>query len=223
MSLIFGSAVYRNKKDKPYQDRSRLYTNRSPLVKAANRGQLFVVADGLGSVEESEIAADIAVKGLIEYFTTRREMKQILYKIHRQILLESKQKGHTGIGTTIAGVLIEPDFHTRVFNMGDSPIIQCREKEIIRRSEMHIDKKGILTSCLGGKEEFSGVYQEEFTFEVDDQIAIFSDGALEEKVELALRAFKGDPMGAANEAAQLSSLSGSTDDITVIVLERESD
>ena len=217
MGLIFGSAVQRNQKYKPYQDRSRLYTYQIPWIKAANKGQIFVIADGLGSIEGSEIAADIAIRGCANYFNTKKTIKQILQETHREIVLKNSR-----IGTTIAGVIIEPDFNTKAFNMGDSRILQCKGREIIYRSEKQI-MNGRLSSCLGAQEEFSGVYQEDFSFELGDQIAIYSDGALDDAVEEALKIFKGDPTAAAQEAVKQSRLLRSMDDITVIVLEREED
>ena len=115
-----------------------------------------IVADGMGGHAAGEVAAQIAVDTIVEYFRNTAEDQDVTwpYKIGHGRLSEnrlvtsimlSNQRIHEqakenlaakGMGTTVVSILFEEDY-ALLAHVGDSRIYRIRQTEIVQVTEDH--------------------------------------------------------------------------------------
>jgi protein phosphatase len=104
---------------------------------------LGVLCDGIGGHHAGEIAADLAVRSIIDGFASSDEaasldlLKKSVVTANQLIFQESqKDQMHTGMGSTCACVLVI-DRHLYTCNIGDSRIYLLRNKVLTQVSTDH--------------------------------------------------------------------------------------
>jgi len=108
-------------------------------------GSIILVADGMGGHEGGEIAAEIAIRSIIDNFKQNSNtepsliVKDSIFKAHQNILKIAQENTLlNGMGTTIA-VLHLSDKYAQAFHVGDSRIYWIRKGQILYRSDDDTD------------------------------------------------------------------------------------
>ncbi|MBW1873525.1 MAG: Stp1/IreP family PP2C-type Ser/Thr phosphatase [Deltaproteobacteria bacterium] len=118
---------------------------------------LFAVADGMGGHSSGEIASQIAVEGMANFFKATRQDEEITWpykmdknrpydenrfimsvKLANLRIFEASQREarYRGMGTTIAGMNFSKD-DVLVAHVGDSRIYRIRNKQMTQITEDH--------------------------------------------------------------------------------------
>ena len=211
-----------------------------------DKKRLYVVADGMGGHNAGEIASKIAVESTIEYVNTQAEfddlgnilsnaIKFANNKIYQHALSDSNT---SGMGTTITACLIY-NGKTIIANVGDSSCFVIKEDGITKVTKDHslvqqlVDSgsiteeqatnhpnKNIITRALGTN---TSVEVDLFHIELaeTDKLVLCTDGLTNSvnKNEIYDIATKNNNVDAVSQLIELSKLKGSTDNISVIILE----
>ncbi len=211
-----------------------------------DKKRLYVVADGMGGHNAGEIASKIAVESTIEYVNTQAEyddlgnilsdaIKFANNKIYQHALSDSNT---AGMGTTITACLIY-NGKTIIANVGDSSCFAIKEDGITKVTKDHslvqqlVDSgsiteeqatnhpnKNIITRALGTN---ASVEVDLFHIELaeTDKLVLCTDGLTNSvnKNEIYDIATKNNNVDAVRQLIELSKLKGSTDNISVIILE----
>jgi protein phosphatase len=117
---------------------------------------IFLVADGMGGLSKGDVASRIAIE-TIDKFIKQSRVEDITWPIklredysleENRILaaislanwniynISSEESNHVGMGTTLAGLLIDGD-RVVTANVGDSRVYQIRGKTILQLTEDH--------------------------------------------------------------------------------------
>ncbi|OAV64076.1 Serine/threonine phosphatase stp [Bacteroidales bacterium Barb6XT] len=106
------------------------------------QSSLHIVADGMGGYAHGEIAAEIAVKAIVDFFFENHQDQDIKKAIQKslnianeQIIIQRKSL-HVKMGTTIAGLFIRRNI-AYAFWLGDVHIYHFRNKEELFISKNH--------------------------------------------------------------------------------------
>lgn len=138
------------------QDRYVIATN-------LNKDTLIVVCDGIGGGNAGDVASEVAIRYFSEIFSENRgfnhinQAKQYL-DYHIQSCNETiythalSNPSFKGMGTTLVGVLITPDFKL-AFNVGDSRIYKMIHKTMFQVSNDHNYKNELLSTGKVSEEE----------------------------------------------------------------------
>ncbi len=131
--------------------------NEDNLLKMAEE-HLFCVADGMGGHSSGEVASQIAVEGIANFFRATRQDQDITwpYKMDRNRpydenrfitavklanlrIYEASQREprYRGMGTTIAGVYYSGNTDVLVAHVGDSRVYRIRGGKIAQLTEDH--------------------------------------------------------------------------------------
>ena len=118
---------------------------------------LFVVADGMGGHSSGEIASQMAVEAISNFFKATRQDEEITwpYKIDKNLTLDEnrfimsiklanlriheaaqREARYRGMGTTVAGINFVGD-HVLVGHVGDSRVYLIRKGHITQITEDH--------------------------------------------------------------------------------------
>ena len=123
---------------------------------------LAVICDGIGGLEQGEIASGYCIERILEWFYRdfldmyrmrwglrkfRISIRRVLYQIHNELRNFSRKK-EKHMGTTVSGILI-CNHQYMTFHLGDSSIKKIRRKEIKDLSKKQIDQKRRLEHCIG--------------------------------------------------------------------------
>ncbi len=165
------------------------------------KGQLFILCDGLGGASEGDYASKYVAEELLRKYYEQKirepfneAVSNLLVKINENLRKHSKRSyGFYCMGTTIASVVVKEN---RLYynSVGDSRIYILRNGKLKQISEDHsevwklykrnlISKEQIkdhplnnmVTSALGFSQEFN-ICQGELKLENDDFILLCSDG-----------------------------------------------
>lgn len=131
--------------------------NEDNLLKMAEE-YLFCVADGMGGHSSGEVASQIAVEGIANFFHATRQDQDITwpYKMEKNRpydenrfiaavrlanlrIFEASQREprYRGMGTTVAGVYYSGDSDVLVAHVGDSRVYRIRDETIEQLTEDH--------------------------------------------------------------------------------------
>lgn len=211
-----------------------------------DKKRLYVVADGMGGHNAGEIASKIAVESTIKYVDNQTEfndLENILSNaikfannnIYQHALSDSNT---TGMGTTITACLICKG-KAIIANVGDSSCYVIKQDGIKKVTKDHslvqqlVDSgsiteeqatnhpnKNIITRALGTN---NSVEVDLFHIELveTDKVVLCTDGLTNSvsKNEIYDIATKNNNVDAVSKLIELSKLKGSTDNISVIILE----
>lgn len=164
------------------------------------KGQLFVIADGMGGHNAGRTASEMAVNKLAYYYFSvpneniaeclRRAFREVNRQIHDSSTTQSEFEG---MGTTCVALILREN-HAWICHVGDSRAYYISKKRIIQITEDHsvvaqMIKRGILTKkeakthpqrsqlyrALGPKPELE-IDIEEITVKNNDYFLLCTDG-----------------------------------------------
>ena len=221
------------------------------------RHGIFVVCDGMGGQAAGEVASKIAVDSVLRYFRQQAEHKTAeqaavdngrtpranavgasIALANRSIREASAQKpGHTGMGSTVAAVLVEGDFFS-VGHVGDTRVYLIREKKIEQLTNDHSlvaehVRRGLLTKEQADRSEVQNVLLQalgsddvepdldDFAAAHDDTLLIATDGLTRHVTEdgiVKILLAAANPKVACDALIEAARLQGGEDNITCLVL-----
>ena len=221
------------------------------------RHGVFVVCDGMGGQAAGEVASKVAVDTVLKYFRDEagRETSEqsintdpahargkavhtAISRANRAIFEASSHKpGRTGMGSTIAVVLVEHDFFT-VGHVGDTRVYLIREKHIEQLTNDHSlvaehVRRGLMTKEQANRSEVQNVLLQalgsddvdpdlvDFAAAHGDVVLICTDGLTrhvpEDKMKSMLWAAP-NPQVAVDALIEQARSMGGEDNITCMVL-----
>jgi serine/threonine protein phosphatase PrpC len=222
------------------------------------RHGIFVVCDGMGGQAAGEVASKVAVDTVLRYFRDQAERKTseeavaastpqtlraksigtAISLANRAIHeVSEKNPGHSGMGSTVAAVLVEGDFFS-VGHVGDSRVYLVREGKIEQLTNDHSlvaehVRRGLLTKEQANRSEVQNILLQalgsddvdpdldDFAAAHDDILLIATDGLTrhvnEENITKILLA-AANPKVACDALIEAARLKGGEDNITCLVL-----
>jgi len=215
-------------KHKFYEDRYRLLSNETPLVRRLNRGEVFAVFDGIGSAPEGMRSAQAMCDILLDFYQQPDEYQAKYSDIQRLLMggnliihdwgfMPGTDRPLGGCAGTIVWIY-QSKIH--IFHAGDTVALLIRSGESRQLTRMH-DYNGAIYRYFGlGSRLEIDMHQE--LLEEGDRILLLSDGVTKVFHPQEAADFVehyDDIAKAATQLARTSQLKGSQDDITVLVIE----
>lgn len=205
---------------------------------------IFVVADGVGGLTNSEIASSMAVNGVAHWWKTeyRKVYFETIHKIHSSLLevietlnmdiFKMYETCGKRMATTIS-ILILYKKEVYIFHIGDSRIYRIRTSnfskieqvtedhsvEIEREKNGKLIKKNYLSECLGAKVEFK-YFCSTSTMKKGDIFFLCSDGIYKtvskDEIRKATKS-SNEPQKICSGLIDLAKRNGEKDNITALV------
>jgi len=212
----------------------------------AERGAIYIVADGMGAHEAGAVASDRAWRKVIDeyyYGDSSLGIKESLtraIKIANEEIygLASRNPTWAGMGSTIVAAILRREKELYVANVGDSRAYLVRRDEIRRITRDHswmqqqVDRgeltpeqarrhprRSVITRCLGRRPDVEvDVFEAEF--QPDDKLILCSDGlsdvVRDEEIKMIVSSYS--PQEAVQKMIDLANHRGGPDNITTIAL-----
>jgi len=212
----------------------------------AERGRLYLVADGMGGHVAGEVASECVVRTVMASYyesqapTVRQGLSEAIQQANAALYeATSGEESRSKMATTLVGAVVRGR-QLHVANIGDSRAYLLREDTIRQLTEDHsfvteLVKRGriseeeaashpqrnIVTRALGTQPTVEADFYEE-GIQPGDTVLLCTDGlwgevSEEEMVQMATRPL--DPKGMASELVALANQRGGPDNITVIILQ----
>ena len=212
----------------------------------AERGRLYLVADGMGGHVAGEVASECVVRTVMASYyesqapTVRQGLSEAIQQANAALYeATSGEKSRSKMATTLVGAVVRGR-QLHVANIGDSRAYLLREDTIRQLTEDHsfvteLVKRGriseeeaashpqrnIVTRALGTQPTVEADFYEE-GIQPGDTVLLCTDGlwgevSEEEMVQMATRPL--DPKGMASELVALANQRGGPDNMTVIILQ----
>jgi serine/threonine protein phosphatase PrpC len=210
----------------------------------AQKGQLYVVADGMGGHKAGQTASAIAVQTVMrEYYATPAGMEvgqaldRAIQVANRQVHAMAQEPAYAEMGTTIVAAVLHGSQLT-LANVGDSRAYligpsgirqltrdhtwvaeQVREGTLTREEAAGHSYRHVVTRSLGGQPQVEvDIFRE--TVHPGDIVLLCSDGlsgqVSDEEMQRIVQA--NSPPEAANKLIDLANQRGGPDNITAIVI-----
>ncbi len=189
------------------------------------KGVLFLIADGLGGLEDGEIASHDAVEEAkhqfhcLERFTDLKWLEQAILKANERICDQNgKRVLHKNIATTLTLSLFHNN-HLYVGHVGDCRLYQIRDGHMRQITTDHSRDRYTLTQALGTTVELEIQTTEEVVKPGDIYVQC-SDGLFTEvsEAEIIEAVTKNDPETACNKLIQLVNSRRAEDNISIQVI-----
>lgn len=221
----------------PYEDRYRLLPKDIPLVKAANRGELFAVLDGIGSAPKGMSAAQYMADSILDFFRSAKDIKpewqpvrDILYQADLEITSWGVMEGTTRpLGGCAGTITWFNENRLTVFHAGDTVGMLLRVGDKPRTLTKLHETNGAIYRYFGLGESLT-IDVESTTIEEGDLILLMYEGVTKvssatEAANLIMELYgqTGDVSMAAETLTTRSRTRKSSDDITVVLVEVELD
>jgi serine/threonine protein phosphatase PrpC len=215
-------------KGRPCEDRFRLLDGNVPTVRVSDRGYVYAVMDGVGSAPKALRAAQHTADKLIGFFqrTDIPATASGLHALLRETNMEIRSWGlidgtDRPLGATAATVAwFDPSGSLVLFQSGDTVAYRFNGR-LTKLTREHSDGIG-LTSWLGMGAQCH-IEVETVPLEEGDLLCLVTDGVTksmsDQHIEEVFREVRSERI--ANELARRARNRGSTDDITVVVVELE--
>ena len=104
------------------------------------RAPVYAVADGMGGAQAGEVASRIAAEAFDERTdegTPEQQLARVALEANRRIFeLAQKDSSHSGMGTTLTGLLVDGD-EVAIVHVGDSRAYVFRDGELRRLTRDH--------------------------------------------------------------------------------------
>ena len=211
------------------------------------RTPLFAVCDGMGGHAAGEVASAIAVETIGDKAPTNADDVQLGAAVETAnaavIKAAEEGRGKPGMGCTASAIIIEGN-KMSVAHVGDSRVYLLHRGTLVRITHDHsfveelVDageitadearvhpSRSVITRALGSDPD---MYADHFSLEVStgDRIIICSDGlsSMVEDHEIELLAVSSvSPQAAADNLVSAALTAGGADNVTVVVVDVESD
>lgn len=135
------------------------------FAKGQDKSQIAIIADGIGSLPNSEICSEIICKVFVECFKSKsidaysKWFKETLQKCHCKIVEYSKQNlNKQNIGSTIALAIVKDD-KLFFFHIGDTRIYLIRGHKVKQLTQDHNYKTFLLRKKASSKEIVASMYK----------------------------------------------------------------
>ncbi len=209
------------------------------------KGQLFIVADGMGGQKGGREASTIAVDTINQYYFSDpdsdivKSLALSLQKANEAIFdYSTTHAGYTNMGTTCSALVLK-DNRAYIAHVGDSRIYRVTKGNIIQLTDDHsnvaeMQRRGMLTKeeakhhpershlyrALGVRAEVSIDIIKDIQLGTSDSFLLCSDGLINhvEDDEMLKMVKKLPPQEACNELVDMANDRGGYDNITVLVV-----
>lgn len=215
----------------------------------ADRGAVFVVADGMGGHRGGEIASRIAVRTIIAFYTANSEenrshaLSRAFREANKTIIEESVADSTLfGMGTTCTALAL---FRGRAFlaHVGDSRAYHLRAGRITQITNDHSivgemvrsgilsdedarnhPKRNVITKSLGAQDEIAADMPAALEVEAGDTFLLCSDGltAYLSDTDIAEVLAVSSPAEASKKLVKMANDAGGRDNVTVLVVKVKS-
>ncbi|MGB0384250.1 MAG: Stp1/IreP family PP2C-type Ser/Thr phosphatase [Ardenticatenaceae bacterium] len=243
-----GRHVGRRRAHKANQDHLGSYDSViEDRIRLAQKGQLYVVADGMGGAAGGEVASQIAVQRTLQRYykdkdldvprSLNRAIQSANWQIHQQ---SNREPAYHGMGTTIVAAVVHDDILT-LANVGDSRAYLLRNGRLQQISTDHTlvqehVRAGVLTpeqaaihprrNTLSRNLGFAPQARPDIVskkLQKGDILLLCSDGLWGEvsDKEMAKLLREHTPEDAAQELIDLANENGGRDNISLIALRVE--
>ena len=225
-------------------------TNQDAVIftKGQDKSQLAIIADGIGSLPDSEKCSEIICKVFVDCFKNRninnysKWFKETLQECHCKIVEYSKQNlNNQNIGSTIAVAIVKDD-KLSFFHIGDTRIYLIRGHKVKQLTQDHNYKTFLLRKKASNKELVASMYKwkaltnfidvmnpkmaifeaNSLTLKKGDFVWLSSDGCYDYVDSKSLKKILSDPKTSlAQKTALLNSLAlsnGSNDNLSNIII-----
>lgn len=212
-----------------------------------HHGLLCAVADGIGGHKGGAMASHQALLALsIEMLcmsscsdiqVAKEYLDIVVHRLHRSMIEQGKlNPGFKGMGTTLTGVYMKPDWGF-YFHAGDSRLYRFRRDFLVQLSTDHVlenisgiqvenintnAKSGIITNCIGGGSSVCSMETGDLSLEHDDILMICSDGLNDmlsvEKIEQIITDSQEDLVQASKNLVAAAKKAGGHDNISLILI-----
>lgn len=211
----------------------------------ADRGAVFVVADGMGGHRGGEIASRIAVRTIVAFYSANSEedrshaLARAFREANKTIIEESAADSTLfGMGTTCTALAIYRG-RAYVAHVGDSRAYQLRDGrltqitrdhslvgEMVRSGILtdedarHHPKRNVITKSLGAQDDIAADMPTALDIEPEDVFLLCSDGLTTYLSDSAITAVLSEypPAEACKRLVALANDAGGRDNITVVVV-----
>jgi PPM family protein phosphatase len=221
------------------------YSMTATNMDVRRKGSIFVVADGVGGHQAGEVASKRAVNAILkEYYAcpyddTETSLRYAISQANDAIFKEAQDTGRDTMATTVVCAVIREGVLT-LANVGDSRVYILRSGKIRQLTEDHswvneqirlglltLDEakanpyRNVITRSLGNKPKVEVDIFTAGSLVDNDLLILCSDGMYEgvsepEMVEVTKRL---PSVQAAEELVDMAKKGGSTDNITVMIVE----
>jgi serine/threonine protein phosphatase PrpC len=215
-----------------------------PLAYSSTKGQLFIVADGMGGHLSGKEASEIAIQTIrTEYFKNTSMgnsecLVQAFHLANTHIFKESEKRDRSQIMGTTCSALVLAGNMAQIAHLGDSRIYRVRGEHIDQVTEDHTEatdliRAGILSEddaphyprrsainrALGVEAEVDIEIHKDIPLQEPDCFVLCTDGlAAVSDHEIRGVVQNGSPQDACLRLIKISRRLGSRDNATVIVL-----
>ncbi len=224
--------------------------SRSGDARAAGRGELFLVADGMGGHTSGEIASRLAVESVLRSFSVwtgddaQATLVGAVQRANAEIYAQSgaEQSGLARMGTTLVGALVRGN-ELHVINVGDSRAYRLRSGRLEQLSRDHsVVADQVAKGLIDAEEARQLVYRNRITralgqkptvvvdhfvhtWQAGDVMVLCTDGLTGQvsDAEIAAVVSRCSPDEAAVRLVELANERGGPDNISVIVVYAEVD
>ena len=214
-----------------YQDASACLDLTRPLVRKADRGALFAVADGVSTAERGGEAARVTCAGLERFFTDPRfepsgdGLRQVVAEIDAEIHAwgRNPEDGHTLGAAALTAAWLSPARCLVIAQLGDTAAFRLRGETPDRADLItHQHSRGhMLTRFVGQGGGPQNVALDAFPFDDGDTLVVVSDGVTKGLRSPQIGTIVADSrneQAAAEAICAAARLAGSYDDITALVV-----
>jgi serine/threonine protein phosphatase PrpC len=216
-AVLAGAFSRQGKGHAKNDDRYGLFDARDEIVRGAQRGAIYAVADGVGSTRDGAAAAEVVIQHLASFFSSSLHPSENLL-IDVVEAADAEVRMAIGSASTVTGVWMAEKV-VSIFNVGDSGVFLQREGSLHRMTPIQ-QRGGGLSAWVGmGPSIRHMTFLRRMPMQVGDRYLICSDGILDALTvdELStLLAVHGDDL--IDEVQQRLEDRGHTDDATMIQL-----
>lgn len=212
------------------EDRYRLLGSSVPIVRAAGRGEIYAVMDGVGGAPLGRRTAQHIADRLVDCYrlpattSPRETLREILTAVNREVfgwgLIEGSERPLGAASMTV--VWLTPTREAMIFHVGDTLAVQCSGKTVHRLTRDHSEGRGLRRYVGQG----DGFTLDEIVVQAaeGDVFCLVTDGvtkvmSVSEVTAVLDEIF--DAQRAADEITHRARGKGSPDDITAVVVQIE--
>ena len=213
--------------------------------KAQRKGNLYIVADGMGGHAAGEVASSLAVEIIpFEYYAdpstdVEESLKVAIQKTNSRIREKAEEAGKEGMGTTIVCAVVRGD-ELYVAHVGDSRAYLVREgvmRQVTRDHswvQQQVERgvlteedvtdhpyRNIITRALGNKPDVE-VDTQRLPLKEGDVLLLCTDGLSgmveDELIRDLILANEDNPQAAVDYLIEMANAEGGADNITAVLL-----
>jgi len=231
-------------RDHQEDDHGWLEPTDDPL-KAQRKGNLYLVADGMGGHAAGEVASSLAVEIIpFEYYAdpstdVEESLRAAIKKANTRIREKAEEAGKEGMGTTVVCAVVRGD-ELYIAHVGDSRVYLLRDREMQQLTRDHswvleqVERgllaeeevadhpyRNIITRALGNKPDVE-VDTQRLTLMERDILLLCTDGLSgvveDEQIRTLILTNEDDPQAAVDYLIEMANTEGGPDNISAIVL-----